>query len=103
MWHYTVGEVQPWDYAIGAYQNIMDLKAHKDAVYRFAFSPDELTLLPASKDGTIIAWDTTTGNQRFTCKGHQQGLQVLVSLVTSLPTSSAATASSGRVQDHRPR
>ena len=79
LWHYTVGEVQPWDYAIGAYQNIMDLKAHKDYVYRFAFSPDELTLLTVSKDGTIIAWDTTTGNQRFTCEGHQQGIQILVS------------------------
>ncbi|RKU18279.1 hypothetical protein C6503_09530 [Candidatus Poribacteria bacterium] len=79
LWHYTVGEVQHWDYAIGEYQNIMDLKAHKDYVYRFAFSPDELTLLTVSKDGTIIAWDTTTGNQRFTCEGHQQGLQVLVS------------------------
>ena len=79
LWHYTLGEVQQWDYAIGAYQNIMDLKGHKDAVYRFAFSPDELTLLTVSKDGTIIAWDTTTGNQRFTCEGHQQGIQVLVS------------------------
>ena len=79
LWHYTVGEVQQWDYAIGAYQNIMDLKAHKEAVYRFAFSPDELTLLTGSKDGTIIAWDTITGNQRFTCEGHQQGIQVLVS------------------------
>ena len=79
LWHYTVGEVQQWDYAIGAYQNIMDLKGHENSVYRFAFSPDELTLLTASKDGTIIAWDTTTGNQRFTCEGHEQGLQVLVS------------------------
>ena len=79
LWHYTVGEMQPWDYAIGAYQSIMDLKAHKDYVYRFAFSPDELALLTVSKDGTIIAWDTTTGDQRFTCEGHQQGIQVLVS------------------------
>ena len=79
LWHYTVGEVQHWDYAIGAYQNIMDLKGHENSVYRFAFSPDELTLLTASKDGTIIAWDTTTGNQRFTCEGHEQGIQVLVS------------------------
>ena len=79
LWHYTVGGGQQWDYAIGEYQNIMDLKAHKDSVYRFAFSPDELTLLTASKDGTIIAWDTTSGNQRFTCEGHQQGVQVLVS------------------------
>ena len=79
LWHYTVGGVQQWDYAIGDYQNIMDLKGHKDYVYRFAFSPDELTLLTASKDGTIIAWDTTTGNQRFTCEDHKQGIQVLVS------------------------
>ena len=79
LWHYTVGGVQQWDYAIGDYQNIMDLKGHKDYVYRFAFSPDELTLLTASKDGTIVAWDTTTGNQRFTCEGHRQGIQVVVS------------------------
>ena len=79
LWHYTLGEVQQWDYAIGAYQSIMDLKGHKDAVYKFAFSPDELTLLTVSKDGTIIAWDTTTGTQRFTCEGHQQGIQVFVS------------------------
>ena len=79
LWHYTVGEGQHWDHAIGDYQNIMDLKAHKDAVYKFAFSPDELTLLTGSKDGTIIAWDTTTGNQRFTCEGHEQGIQVLLS------------------------
>ena len=79
LWHYTVGGVQQWDYAIGEYQNIMDLKAHRDYVYRFAFSPDELTLLTASKDGTIIAWHTTTGNQRFTCGGHRQGIEVLVS------------------------
>lgn len=79
LWHYTVGGVQQWDYAIGDYQNIMDLKGHKDSVYRFAFSPDELTLLTASKDGTLIAWDTTTGIQRFTCEGHQQGIQVVVS------------------------
>ena len=79
LWHRTVGGVQHWDYAIGDYQNIMDLKGHKDSVYRFAFSPDELMLLTVSKDGTIIAWETTTGNQRFTCVGHQQGIQVVVS------------------------
>ena len=75
LWHYTVGNEKPWDHAIGEYQNIMDLKAHKDYVYKLAFSPDELTLLTASKDGTIIAWDTTTGDQRFTCKGHLGGIK----------------------------
>ena len=79
LWHYTVGGGQQWGYAIGEYQSIMDLKAHKDYVYRFAFSPDELTLLTASKDGTLIGWDTTTGLERFTCEGHQQGPQVVVS------------------------
>ena len=79
LWHRTIGEGQHWDYAIGNYQNIMDLKGHKDSVYKFAFSPDELTLLTVSKDGTIIAWETTTGNQRFKCEGHQQGIQVLLS------------------------
>ena len=77
LWHYTVGKGQQWDYAIGEYQNIMDLKEHKDYVYKFAFSPDEMTLLTGSKDGTIIAWDTTTGNQRFTCEGHLEGIRVV--------------------------
>ncbi len=75
LWHYTDGEGQQWDYAIGDYQNIMALKEHKDYVYKFAFSPDELTLLTGSKDGTIIAWDATTGNRRFTCEGHLEGIR----------------------------
>ena len=74
LWHYAVSEGQKWDYAIGEYQNIMDLKGHKDYIYRLAFAPDELTLLTGSKDGTIIAWDTTTGDQRFTCAGHLGGI-----------------------------
>ena len=53
----------------------MALKEHKDYVYKFAFSPDELTLLTGSKDGTIIAWDATTGNRRFTCEGHLEGIR----------------------------
>ena len=74
LWDYTVGKRRPWDYTIGEYQNIMNLKKHKDYVFKFAFSPDEMTLLTGSKDGTIIAWDTTTGNQRFMCERHLEGI-----------------------------
>ena len=60
---------------IGEYTNNRILREHKDYIYTFAFSPDEETLLTASKDGTIQAWDTTTGDQLYTCTGHLEGIR----------------------------
>lgn len=46
------------------------LKGHEHRVIASAFSPDENTLLTASDDGVIIAWDLTTGKQLFNISGH---------------------------------
>ncbi|MDE0638660.1 MAG: hypothetical protein OXI43_22700 [Candidatus Poribacteria bacterium] len=77
LWHYTTGEGQQRNYSIGKYQNIIDLKKHKDYIYRFAFSPDETMMLSGSKDGTITAWDTATGNEVYTISGHLEGVRAI--------------------------
>ena len=66
------------DDTIGDYCQFQNIINHQDYVYKFAFSPDEKTLLSASKDGTIRAWDTTTGEERFVCKEHIEGINSLV-------------------------
>lgn len=62
---------------IGDYCQYQQITNHKDYVYKFAFSYDEKTLLSASKDGTIRAWDTTTGEERFVCEEHIVGIKGL--------------------------
>ena len=78
LWDNTVKPKQQADDAIGNYQHSLEIHGHKDYVYKLAFSPDGNTLLAGSKDGTIQARDTTTGNQRFTCTGHIEGTQELM-------------------------
>ena len=78
LWHKTEDESQNAIYAIGDYKNIMYLDEHREYVYKTVFSPDENTLITGSKDGTIVAWDTKTGDQRFECKGHLEGIKGVV-------------------------
>ena len=78
LWDNTIKPKQQTDDAIGDYQHILEIREHKDYVYKLAFSPDEKTLLTASKDGTIQAWDTVTGNHRFTCTGYIDGIEGLM-------------------------
>ena len=78
LWQNTDDESDNAIYAIGEYKNIMYLDEHSEYVYKVAFSPDENTLITGSMDGTIRAWDTATGNQRFECKGHLQGIKGVV-------------------------
>ena len=77
LWDNTIKQKQQAAYAIGDYQHSLEIQGHKDYVYRLAFSPDEKTLLTGSKDGTIQAWDTTTGRHRFTCTGYLEGFRGL--------------------------
>ena len=65
------------DETIGDYCQYQQITNHKDYVYKFAFSYDEKTLLSASKDGTIGAWDTTTREELFICKEHIVGIKGL--------------------------
>ncbi len=48
----------------------LKLRKHREEIVALAFSPDEKMLLSGSKDGTIRAWDTTTGRQQYICPGH---------------------------------
>ncbi len=78
LWHSNTEEGQQQRiYTIGTYQNIVNLREQKDYIYRFTFSPDETMLLSGSKDGTITAWDTTSGNEVFTINGHLEGVRVI--------------------------
>ena len=53
-------------------QNLSTFKLtkHREEIVALAFSPDGKMLLSGSKDGTIRAWDTTTGQQQYICPGH---------------------------------
>ena len=53
-------------------QNLSTLKLtkHREEIVALAFSPDGKMLLSGSKDGTVRAWDTTTGQQHYICTGH---------------------------------
>ena len=77
LWDNTIKMKPQTDDAIGDYQHTLEIDEHKDYVSKLAFSPDGKTLLTGSKDGAIRAWDTATGNHRFTCTGHFEGVQVL--------------------------
>ena len=78
LWDNTIKPKQQADDAVGDYQHALELRGHKDYVYKLLFSPDGKTLLTGSKDGTIQAWDPATGNHRFTCTGHIEGTQDLM-------------------------
>ncbi len=78
LWDNTIRRKHQQEDVIGNYQHTLELHGHKDYVSKLVFSPDEKTLLTASKDGTIQAWDTATGSHRFTCTGHLEGIRGLV-------------------------
>ena len=48
----------------------LKLRKHREEIIVLAFSPDGKVLLSGSEDGTIRAWDTTTGQQHYICPGH---------------------------------
>lgn len=62
---------------IGKYLPTLMLKGYKNRVSFLTFSPDGKMLLSGSWDGTIRAWDTTTGAKLYTCPGHIKGIRDL--------------------------
>ena len=69
LWNTTLKQ-QGLQGKINQYTPMLKLKGHKEDVSTLAFSPDGKMLLSGSEDGTIRAWDTTTGQQLYTCPGH---------------------------------
>lgn len=78
LWYKSVDGSENAIHAIGDYKNIMLLSGHREYIHKTTFSPDENTLITCSKDGTMLAWDTATGKQRFECKGHLEGIEGVV-------------------------
>ena len=48
----------------------LTLAGHADSVTSVAFSPDGQRLASASRDQTVKIWDSATGKELFTLKGH---------------------------------
>ena len=63
---------------IGKYRKSIKFSKHKDYVNQVVFSSDEKTALSVSKDGTIRSWDTSTGDERYICSGHIEGINSLI-------------------------
>jgi len=69
LWNTTLKQ-QGLQGKINQYTPMLKLKGHKEDVSTLAFSPDGKILLSGGEDGTIRAWDTTNGQQLYTCPGH---------------------------------
>src|SRR5262249_19019213 len=69
------GTVMLWD---ANRQELSRLPGHQQTIYPVLFSPDSTTLASGDVGGTIILWDTVTGNKRWSVKGHPRGIRGLL-------------------------
>ena len=76
LWNTTTGErTNTLAIPTGPFAGPINTPAgHTDTVYSVAFSPDGQTLASGSADGTIILWDTTTGQYKQTLTGHKRAV-----------------------------
>ena len=72
-------KISLWDISSNGEQATLKrtLKGQKHTIIASVFSPDENTLVTASNDGTIVAWDVKTGKQLFDTSGHTGSTQQL--------------------------
>jgi WD40 repeat protein len=66
------GEVREWSvWETNLTQSLLrSFKAHKDAIYSMALSPDDKILATGSYDQKVKLWDTETGKELETLSGH---------------------------------
>jgi len=68
------GSVRVWDARTG--QQRRQIKAHRSAVHRIAFSPDGVHIASAS-GGTVRLWDVATGEPWLQVPSHSSGIRSL--------------------------
>ncbi len=68
------GMVRLWQFDAGTPRLQRQLVGHSSNVFTLAFSPEGARLASGSNDGTILLWDSTTGQQLRTLSGHSQDI-----------------------------
>ena len=66
------GSLRVWNPTTG--QQLLNIRAHQEAVTAVAWSPDGESLVSGSTDNTIKFWNSATGGPRFTLEGHQNDI-----------------------------
>ena len=72
-----------WD--VATRQPRLVLKGHTDSITHVAFAPDGKTLASASGDGSIFLWNSETGEQQATLRGHTWPVAASRSAPTGTP------------------
>ncbi|RKU15867.1 hypothetical protein C6500_18810 [Candidatus Poribacteria bacterium] len=71
-WENGHGTVQLWDAATGEHKET--LMEHTNSVFTVAYSPDGVSFLSGSKDGTILLWDTATYQLKAELTGYSDAI-----------------------------
>lgn len=73
----TEAKQEGWLSFVNQFLPSLTIKAHKGKITNLIYSQDGKVLLSGSSDGTIKAWETTLGRQKFVCIGHTSRISQL--------------------------